>query len=226
MSHFTVMVIGNDPETQLAPFDENLEMPIYVKYTKEQLIEKGKKDIENYKNGLYAEFLSDVEKYKSECRQQAHIDYLENKFPKMLNWSDEEIYQHESNHYEPEEIGVNGEIYSTYNPKSKWDWYSLGGRWSGMIQLKEGAEGFEGEGSLVCGNESGIDQAKKGDISNINELKTFALLKDGEWYERGKMGWFGIVLNGKEDEVWEQELKKLINELPDDTLISIYDCHI
>lgn len=29
MSHFVTMVVGDDPEKQLAPFDENLEVPEY-----------------------------------------------------------------------------------------------------------------------------------------------------------------------------------------------------
>lgn len=28
-----------------------------------------------------------------------------------------------------------GNIYSTYNPKSKWDWYSEGGRWGGFLKV-------------------------------------------------------------------------------------------
>jgi hypothetical protein len=221
------MVIGAEPEKQLAPFDENLETPRYVKYTKEQLIEKAKKDMEDYKNGLYAEFLANPEKYKSECRNNlGHINYIENEFPKKLNRTDEEIYQDEIKGYDDDEIGTNGEIFSTYNPKSKWDWYVLGGRWSGLIKLKEGASGKSGRGSLIMQNESGIDQAKKGDIINIDELITFAILKDGEWYEKGKMGWWGITIDAKEEDVWASEFKKLVEGLPDDTLISIFDCHI
>jgi len=124
MSHFTVMVIGAEPENQLAPFDENMDTPRYVRYTKEQLTEKAKKSIEDYKNGLYARYLSDPGKYKEECKDNhPHINYLENEFPKKLTWTDEEIYQDEINGYEPDEVGENGEVYSTYNPKSKWDWY-------------------------------------------------------------------------------------------------------
>ena len=61
MSHFTVMVIGENPEEQLQPFDENLEVPQYIKYTKEQIIEKIKKELEDYKNGTYAKYLANPE---------------------------------------------------------------------------------------------------------------------------------------------------------------------
>ena len=48
MSHFTVGVItknGTEEEVikALEPFDENVEVDRYIEYTKEQLIEKGKK---------------------------------------------------------------------------------------------------------------------------------------------------------------------------------------
>lgn len=226
MSHFTVMVIGAEPEKQLAPFNENLEVPRYVKYTKEQLIAYGKDNIQKYKEGPYARFLSDPQKYKASTKNESHINYLEKEFPKRLNWTDEEIYTYEIGFYETEEIGSNGEVYSTYNPKSKWDWYELGGRWSGMISLKDGASGISGKGSLVFENEAGIDQAHKGDIANIESISTFAVLKDGEWYEKGKMGWFGVVFDEEDNDKWVAEIQKLIKELPDDTLISIYDCHI
>ena len=30
---------------------------------------------------------------------------------------------------------ADGNIYSTYNPDSQWDWWSEGGRWGGMLKL-------------------------------------------------------------------------------------------
>ena len=39
---------------------------------------------------------------------------------------------------------------STYNPKSKWDWYEIGGRWSGLLKLKDGKSGKKGEPAYGC----------------------------------------------------------------------------
>lgn len=55
---------------------------------------------------------------------------------------------------------------------------------------------------------------------------TFAVIKDGVWYERGSMGWWGMVDNEKDQDDWNSEVSKMIDELPEDTLISVYDCHI
>lgn len=210
MSHFSVLVIGENPEEQLAPFDENIKLPRYVAYTKSQLIEKARKELEEYKNSIYAEFLADKEKYKRENDNLQHIEYLEKIFPEKLMQSDEELYQREIIFYNPKDVGKEGELYSIYNPKSKWDWYSLGGRWNGLITLQNGET---------------VNQAKKKEIANLDTLIPFAILKNGEWFEKGEMVWFGFVNNEKEEEQWVLEVKKLLLDLPEDTLISIYDCH-
>lgn len=290
MSHFCVLVIGEDPESQLSKFDENLVMPRYVSYTKEQLIAKKREEIEEYKNGTYTKFLKDPVKYESECSNEAHINYLKNEFPKKLKWTDEEIYLDAIEFEEKEDIGKDGEIYSTYNPNSKWDWYQLGGRYSGRLILKESTKGKLGDLTLLADEaykkeyekwkKTGVkaDQARKKDIDFDKMLKdriytakeeyakfkkeyllaqtdneknticfmyeinpdtteeqylkdivafsSFAVLKNGEWFERGEMGWWGMVKDEKENDVWQKEFDKLIKDLPENTLLSIYDCHI
>jgi hypothetical protein len=57
-------------------------------------------------------------------------------------------------------------------------------------------------------------------------LQVFAVLKDGQWYEKGKMGWWACVTNEKDSSSWETELNKLLDETPKGTLLSLYDCHI
>jgi len=52
---------------------------------------------------------------------------------------------------------------STYNPRSKWDWWSIGGRWSGRLILKRRAKGIKGEPG-VFKNPTGIDIAYLKDI--------------------------------------------------------------
>lgn len=74
--------------------------------------------------------------------------------------------------------------------------------------------------------EGRCDQARIKDISNIEEIKVFAVVKDGKWYERGKMGWFAVVTEEKDKDVWNEEVKQLLASLPPDTLLTMYDCHI
>lgn len=55
-------------------------------------------------------------------------------------------------------------------------------------------------------------------------ISTFAVIKDGQWYEKGEMGWWAMVSNEKGN--WNEEFAKLLDGVPDDTLLSVYDCHI
>lgn len=272
MSHSTVLVIGKDYEKQLEPFDENRLMARYVRHTKKELIAKGRKEIEDFKNGRYAEFLKDTEKYKRECPNLQHLEYVEVEFPKKLKWTDSQIYKDQIRFYDKKEIGPEGEVYSTYNPHSKWDWYQLGGRWSGFFILKKGKKGKLGNHRLKEFDPSvadlppdRADQARKGDIdfvamrkeladqaekwwkefksgkgfwddkkdstkkefiSKHSKVATFAVLKDGVWYEQGEMGWWGVVRDEKDPDKWQGEFDKLINGLPDNTLLSVVDVHI
>jgi len=59
---------------------------------------------------------------------------------------------------------------STYNPKSKWDFWSIGGRWSGTFVLKQNREGIKGVPG-VFRNEVGID------IAYLKDLD-FELMRD------------------------------------------------
>jgi len=55
---------------------------------------------------------------------------------------------------------------------------------------------------------------------------TFAVIKDGEWYERGEMGWFGCVSGEKDRAEWSKQYTDLLMEVDGDTIVSVYDCHI
>jgi hypothetical protein len=55
-------------------------------------------------------------------------------------------------------------------------------------------------------------------------VATFAVVKNGQWYERGSMGWWACVSDEKDN--WNEEFAKLLDSVSDDTLLSVYDCHI
>lgn len=142
MSHFTVGVItknGTEEEVAelLAPFDENIEVKTVT--PKKDVIAKGKQWIEDYKESeTYKAFLKDPVKYAKDANK-GHMDFLTIEFPKMMNMSDEEIHAHETRYMEPEEVLDDGSVVSYYNPKSKWDWYVIGGRWDNELPTKFGS---------------------------------------------------------------------------------------
>jgi len=296
MSHFTVMVIGEDPEGQLEPFDESI-------------------DVEEYSNGVVKQ--SEINRF---------MDYYEKDGKNPMNKPFAELYEELGEKWNGNTWKINPETglledFSTYNPKSKWDSYQLGGRWYGFFKLKKGGNGEVGKPGLMTpeAEDDHCDQALKGQIdfegmkddagkeavehynkvkeafggvipkiehswstiidpenpffsamsidekrafyqqqdsiktvtelqtqdkldwffdlddyqftveeyeqkARNNAVSTFAVVKDGEWFEKGKMGWWAIVSDEKD--TWNEEFSKLIDSVSDDTLISLYDCHI
>lgn len=185
------------------------------------------------------------------------------------------------------------------NPDKKWDWHVLGGRWKGMLLLKDGRSVDQAEcrhidfrglrdraeqkaieqyraGKAALGDApeprtwealredhpDDIDAARKafasqpayerarhvkellwpaadGDLHEYywpesrwidrarrNALVTFAVLQDGKWYERGRMGWWGVVHDEKGEDEWVNQFNSLFETLPPETLVSVFDCHI
>jgi hypothetical protein len=284
MSHFTVMVIGENPEDQLEPFQEN--------------------NMGNCPQEHLA-FHDETESLENTWKEMS--DEEKSEFSDFAQFAEDEGYEEHE-----------GKFGYWENPNAKWDWYVLGGRWSGMFKLKPGSNGTVGEGGLFsspggpgtadaafkkdidftemrreAGEEAGktwdkvrsivgdlSDYVKweevrenmfPGDINaardwyhnqpacvklnkynnkNKHELGfinlgdflcsrtdycidaangsfvTFAVIKDGVWYERGSMGWWGVVSNESDRDEWNSKVAQMVDELPDDTLISVYDCHI
>lgn len=154
MSHYAVLVIGDYPEAQLEPFDENLEVESYL--------------------------VGDVDENEKQ-RMLAFYDKHGLKFNTFADCYAAKGDDWNSNRFKLDDDGVWRE-YSTYNPDAKWDWYQLGGRWSGrFIKLKDGASGTMGEQSWMTMRNHGIDQAYKKDIdfdaikrdARDNAIKTY-----------------------------------------------------
>ena len=211
MSHFCVYVFHDENTTVdelLAPYDENIEFAPYVLYTKEQAIAKVRSEIEDFRNGIYKEYLEDPVKYKENWGHiKTHIDYLENEFPKKLNWTDEECYEDIAKwKREDGMVAEDGSILSTYNPKAEWDWYQVGGRWRGRIP-----------GDKVKMSEV--------DIDTIDTPYAF-VTTDGEWVERGEMGWFGISSNEMNEDEWDAKFREYLKTLDKDIILTLVDCHI
>jgi len=96
----------------------------------------------------------EVEPYVQYSRQEA-IDHARKNYKSAAGKTDEECWQMVA---EDEKTDEDGNILSTYNPQSTWDWWTVGGRWSGMLRLKNG---------------STVDSARIGDIDFSPDENTY-----------------------------------------------------
>lgn len=300
MSHFTVMVIGGDVEKQLAPFHE-----FECTGTDDEHVQ----DVD-----VTAELLEQIA--GGESLDEALIYHDLNG---RIVSSEAEIDKSEQHKY-GYAVVTDGQLVKAVNrtnPNKKWDGWVVGGRWSGLLKLKEGADGELGRpglfGACVYRRPGRADHAEKGAIDiegmrsdaagraaaewdaaadrcrtagtepasweswksvrgrfeSVDEARAFyhdqpslaaskdpemspfynyddhlvgrdqfvkaasnraiavyAVLKDGQWFEQGDMGWFGCSDDKLTADQWAEKVNELFDSLPDDTLITIVDCHI
>jgi len=62
--------------------------------------------------------------------------------------------------------------------------------------------------------------------ARLQALAPFAYVYEGVWHERGDMGWWGIVIDEKDPDAWATEFNAFFDSLPDDTMVTVVDCHI
>ena len=250
MSHFSVMVIAKYEdmiEDLLAPYNENIEVDPYIRRTKEEMI----RDSKSYAKRIKELLAEEPERELSQW-DQAYLDAK----------TDEDFYEAKK-----EEDGLyddDGNELSTYNPKSKWDWYEIGGRWRGGFKTKDGEKvnyckikdldtspDKETYDSCVRFWEVIIegDTPKEGEdfhtfygkkyytdryrdkyhyAKNSSAFSTFAVVTpDGEWHERGQMGWWGLSDDdGEAEDKWIEGFQKMIDEADPEYYVYMVDCHI
>ncbi len=86
-----------------------------------------------------------VPKYIAYTRAEA-IAYAKEHYKSCIGKTDDECYECFASDYDNDMRDTDGNLYSTYNPDSKWDWYTEGGRWGGMLRdIETGESVDEGE---------------------------------------------------------------------------------
>lgn len=73
---------------------------------------------------------------------------------------------------------------------------------------------------MFCGG----DREKFIEKERREAVLPYAMVVDGEWYQQGSMGWFGISTN--ENAEWATEFRALLDKVDDDEWLTVVDCHI
>lgn len=147
MSHFSVLVIGEDIEGLLAPYDENLDVEPYI--------DKSASDIQAEFDELKNEYMANPEKSNGFRTLTLSLN------SPNAEWVKE---------YSGGELDDDGNVLCTYNSDRKWDWYEIGGRWTGMLRLKSGRKGINGSPGV-------FDQDRVSDPKYCDQCR----IKDVNW---------------------------------------------
>lgn len=179
------------------------------------------------------------------------VDYVRKNYTDYADKSDDECWHVLADKYE--KTDDLGNIYSTYNPKSKWDWYCVGGRFTDEfvegdedyvknIDFSPDKEQYEEaikywEEYIAKNNNLFFKQSyyleRYGTAQKYAELVsafgTYAVVTpDGEWHAPGNMGWFGVSTESDDEyrDWYEHYKERFIDTADPNWILTIVDCHI
>ena len=213
MSHFVGLCFGEYWESNLEAYDESLEVEEYIAYTKEEAIDSVKQNhARAYESAIEYLRKSDItESSKKHCEsivdKGLFISY-EDAWKEAKNWG----YK----------LDDNENLVTTYNPDSKWDWYSIGGRWSGFLYTKE----KDDEGNPIRVNQAQFKDIDWDYMLENNIIPFNFVTEDGDWYEKGQMGWWGMTTNEMDLSTWIEDFQSYLKNIEDDCLVTVVDFHI
>lgn len=208
MTHFTVGIIVPEDKLpdihtfifdQMEPYDESTKVASYVSYS----IDKAKAEIERD--------IGRLERIIERRDPGYNLDKCQEILAKLRVTTPEERYREYAQFHE--HFNAQGEPLSTYNPDSKWDWWVIGGRWDGWITGNEDTSRESIEDNIAT-TEQAIE---RGVIPHA------IIAPDGQWQERGQMGWWAILITENED--WDAQAKEILSGYPGHQLL-ILDAHI
>lgn len=338
MSHFSVMVIGPDVAEQLQPYHEyectgvDDQYVVDVDTTDEIEAEFAKpQTVLRLADGrVFGRY--DNRFYVGSKGRFGFQDFVMPDGAVELEMAADEARQHGVGYQDMDACaetwngakrGQDGRYYRRTNPNAKWDWWVVGGRWTGYFLLKPRAKGIIGQPSFLTEPAPAgyCDQAYKRDIDfdqmradkeikarlfwqetrrltggqtweswddvrarfgwrdgesapegwdvdaaraayndqpAVKALKVsgksayswsidddltldldiyqarerdgavvpYAFVRDSVWSEKGKVGWFGMSSGEISQAQWNGRFNALLDGLPDDTLLTMVDCHI
>lgn len=234
MSHFAVLVItpnGTEAEAEdlLAPYSENLKVEPYDKAcwcvgmnARKSVRHKVEQEMPIEKARTKFNEREDVKRIFAESTAAGNYGFSQEiddlwdvEFVRPFEAREAELLDahpgKDAADPECDECNGTGIENTTYNPNSKWDWYSLGGRW-----IEEFLE-FQGEPVSKFIGAKNEDGSPK---------RTFVVITpDGRWLEKGRMLFFAVVSDKKDPQEWEVLYTETLEKYRDHKAL-YYDCHI
>ena len=129
MSHFSVLVIGDDVDGQLAPYHE---------FECTGVVDKFVVTVDET-----AEHIAEFEKDGGVRFDQTAAEWMDHNYGRKVVELGEDPDlngEHKYGWCRVDEAGNLIESCNRTNPNAQWDWYVIGGRWDGMLLLKDGSK--------------------------------------------------------------------------------------
>lgn len=187
MSHFSVLVT----KTQDKSVDEQLE----------RFFEQGEDDdyfmerqIEIRADVMQSEAESIVKRFKEAAEKDGIDEEQRAKNQKdyryMKHLVDNGEFVEVVKEWHGGDIDEDGNLFYLHNPDAKWDWWEVGGRWSGSLKLKDDADAEPKIGGHYSFNEDEVKKLlarRRTDVAKVKDIDWEGML--AEKIEQAKSNW-------------------------------------
>ena len=243
---FTVLVVGDDPESLMAKYDKALKVKPYIKYKY--------LDAEKLKKNAIKMLSSVVENADKFAMSNYQLDYLKERLKAINGMSTFEYYRTITDglYYDDE-----GNALSEENPEGKWDKYNIGKNFSYPFKLKDGKEAYQTQvgdvdwdsmhmsvdavrmfeiiWALVVDDDDPSDEeevnikknwiTKKNYLSNFSNVDQFVAHNCAYWCYAylDENGWKDVDDEGDELKWVSNFFDRFIKPLKDGTKVTIYE---
>ena len=231
MSHFLLAVLheeNQDIDELLAPYDEELESDLMLEYTRAEAIKAAREDYEGNEDKTDEEcikFLGKMSRYVTDADGNVYV-----KFNQDAKWDWYEIGGRWKNY-----LRVNGERADSarlrdidFSPDKEM--YKEALRFWDVVVGHMPARPEEKHFSIY--NEQ-YYRDTYGDRENFARMRSLftthaVITPDGEWHERGEVGYFGYSSETPEEGLeWDKNyVERFIKDADKDLILTIVDCHI
>ncbi len=214
-------------------FDENREVDRYISETKEQQIAEQRRRFEQAAENL-RKYRAGEPPYDRPTLNDGHIRWITTEAPALAKLDDDALWEHIVSEYS-DERDENGAIWSTYNPDSKWDWWTIGGRWESYYRDRQGepiAAFLAGLRKTKEGLAAGENlNPHKGDpLANGGDLPWYfphdLLTSDQTWHRIGRTGWFGLRAEDMTEAEWVDHAIEALEKEDPASVVYYIDFHI
>lgn len=191
MSHFPIAIITPPGEVNLeallAPYEEDTEDPRFLEF--HDIEEEKRKDYENdsqtwveMPDGRLLVPWDDAFRVKGSRgygrdTHRVPMNYTQRTIPMKERYSTFDEYMIDWCGEERDDQGRYGYL---QNPNAKWDWWTMGGRWSGSLKASKGLSNIKDNIVEEPHKNGGYDSALLGDIDFSDDEKA-ATLADKRW---------------------------------------------
>lgn len=207
MSHFSVLVIGENIAEQLAHYDENLEVAPYKKYFSNEDIEIMQKHYKTVSLHNLVPHIKDWSGCDGGIDEQGLFTWSQ--YNPLSKWDWYEIGGRWDKRLLLREKGKNDELlWVNSATKEMIDFegmYTLKKqqafqRWKAYQEALQTHQAHQEVLRYHLSFEEGDTQESY--IRRQSQISTFALVVNREWHEKGLMGWFGMTRNNKSEQEW------------------------